>query len=100
MVEGRGALGGLRRSLALTKGHRASLFAAYLVLALLALVLWTVATLLALPSPNLPVVALARAVALGIAATWFTMAAAVAYDLLTRSGPAVPPPSPPPPRPL
>ncbi|HEX9339758.1 MAG TPA: hypothetical protein VF992_01090 [Thermoplasmata archaeon] len=107
MMEGVGAVGGLGRSWAITKGHRLSLFGAILAVVLLGAV---VATAIAAPAGILrnPAVSLvAAALASAIVAPWGVILAAVAYDLIVRPFPSMgtappavpvtPPPGPAPP---
>lgn len=100
MMENVGAVEGLRRSWALTKGHRLSLFGVYLVLGLLAFVVslsvTVPASLLGDPIVNL----VAQSLAEGLVGSWVVIAGAVAYDLIVNQpaypmwyGPWAPPPA-------
>jgi hypothetical protein len=100
MMENANAIGGLRRSWRLTKGHWWSLFAAFLIVVILAGILTGAITApigyLHSSIANL----LAMSIAAGIVGAWTVVVASVAYDLITRqrSGPSpYYPPAPTPP---
>jgi hypothetical protein len=102
MMEPIGAVESLRRSWALTKGRRLSLFGAYLAIGLISLV---VSFAISLPAGLLgdPIVNLvAQSIAQGLVGSWIAIAAAVAYDLIMSqpvfpswAGPPVWPAAPP-----
>jgi hypothetical protein len=90
MMENTPAVGSLSRSWNLVKGHRASLFGAVLIVAILEA---AVEAAFAVPAglPGIPVVSLvAGAVAGAITNPWIVVLLAVAYDLLARPHPAAP----------
>ena len=89
MIEGVGAVDGLKRSWALTKGHRLSLFGASFVVGLLSAVVTGAITFPA-GLPGLWLVSLvASALASAIVAPWAVILAAVAYDLILRPFPSM-----------
>src|SRR6266566_1548289 len=89
MIEGVGAVDGLKRSWALTKGHRLSLFGASFVVGLLSAVVTGAITFPA-GLPGLWLVSLvARALASAIVVPWAVILAAVAYDLILRPFPSM-----------
>jgi len=98
MMEGLGAVDGLRASWRLTRGHKWSLLGVLIVLGLIigAVGLAEALILVAYPSPfvEIPVAALVS----GISSSWSVVMAAVAYDLILREiGTfAIPPPYVPP----
>jgi hypothetical protein len=84
MMEKSTALGGLRRSWNLTRGHRWSLLGAILVVDLIAIAI-SLATGDAALSLRNPVVApLAGVLATGLTGSWIVVVASVAYDLILR----------------
>ena len=98
MMENATAVGGLRRSWAITKNHRLSLFGAVLVVAILAIVVSIVFSIVG-GLFGIPVVALVvSAVSNAIISPWLVILTAVAYDLIVRpfvAAPGFPPPYPP-----
>ena len=92
MMENATALGGLRRSWRLTRGHMASLFGALLVVAIIAAIIDGAIGLAGLFFPGASIVT--SAFASGITGSWVVIFSAVAYDLLTRPHSAVPPSAP------
>ena len=105
MMENVGAVGGLQRSWALTKGHRWSLLGAILLTVILGAIVSGVITFPAGLARNPLVSILATALASAIVGPWIVILLAVAYDLIVRipaptygvPAPYVPWPTPPPP---
>src|SRR6266508_893253 len=89
MIEGAGAVDGLKRSWALTKGHRLSLFGAIFVVGLLSAVVTTAITFPAGLADLWVVSLVASALASAIVAPWAVILAAVAYDLIVRPFPSM-----------
>lgn len=85
MMENMGAVGGLQRSWALTKGHRWSLFGAILLTAILGVLVSVAITVPAGLAGNLFVSILATVLASAIVGPWLVILVAVAYDLIVRS---------------
>ncbi len=101
MMENKHAVDSLYRSWDLTKGHKWSIFAAGLVVGILAALIGGVVGFVAALSGNAIVEVVVTAIAAGITGSWYTILAAVAYDLIVRSPPPqawIPPytPAPPP----
>jgi len=90
MMEGVGAIDGLRRSWAITRGHRLSLFGAIFAIAILAGVITGAITTPASFARFWVVSLVASALASALVAPWSVILAAVAYDLIVRPFPAVP----------
>jgi hypothetical protein len=89
MMENLGAVGGLQRSWALTKGHRWSLLGAIILTSILGAIISFAITLPASFVGNTPVSILvsilATALASAIVGPWLVILIAVAYDLILRS---------------
>ena len=85
MVEGAHAVDSLGRSWNLTKGHKWSIFAAGLVLGLIYIVIVWVISFLGSGGGNPIADVVAGAIAAAVTGSWFTILAAVAYDLIVRS---------------
>ncbi len=85
MMEGAHAVPSLERSWTLTKGHKWSLFAAGLVLGLVYLLVDGAIVAIGLLSGNAIVEIVTGALAAAVAGSWFTLLAAVAYDLIVRT---------------
>ncbi len=81
MMEGQTAVGSLKRSWALTKGRRLSLFAAVLVIGILAAIV-SAFTAIATLSGNLIAEYVAAVIVAGIVGSWSVILAAVAYSLI------------------
>ncbi len=101
MMENKHAVDSLYRSWDLTKGHKWSIFATGLVVGILAAIIGGVAGFVAVLSGNAIVEVVVTAIVAGITGSWYTVLAAVAYDLIVRAPapqPWVPPyaPAPPP----
>ena len=90
MMENTSAIGGLSRSWNLMRGHRASLFGAVLILAILDVVIQAVLTIPAGFSGVAAIQIAAGVIAGAIVNSWFVVLAAVVYDLLARPYPAPP----------
>ncbi len=103
MMEDKHAVDSLYRSWDLTKGHKWSIFAAGLVVGILAGLLGAAGSVAGIFSPIAGVIV--TAIITGFTGSWFTLLAAVAYDLIVRTPPpmawappymAGPPPATPP----
>lgn len=90
MLEGATAIGSLRRSWSMTRGHRLSLFAAILVVSLLSLAVSFAAAAGALLPYPLVLGPLVLAVATAISGSWTMILAAVTYDLILKEGGTTP----------
>ena len=105
MMENVGAVRGLQRSWALTKGHRWSLLGTIILTAILGAIISFAITLPAGFGGNTLVSIVAAALASAIVGPWIVILIAVAYDLIERSSgqfyvvppPYAPWPTPPPP---
>ena len=95
MMENTNAVGGLKRSWRLTKGHWWSLFGALLIVTILGAIINAVITTPAVGLRNPVVSIVATAIATGIVGAWSVITAAVAYDLIVRERRLVPPAAPP-----
>ncbi len=88
MMEERGAVEGLSRSWGLTRGRRLTLFGVYIVLGLIggfiSAAITTPVSLFRSPVAS----AIASTIGNSIVGSWSTIAAAVAYDLITRYTPS------------
>lgn len=95
MIENTNAVGGLKRSWAIMKGHWWSLFLPLLAATILASIVNTAITTPAgvLRNPILSIVA--AAISSAITGAWSIIVAAVAYDLIVRERMLVPPAAPP-----
>lgn len=91
MMENTSAVGGLSRSWSLMKGHRASLFGAVLIVVILEAVIESVFTIPAGLTGVAAIAIVAAAIAGAIVNPWFVVLTAVAYDLLVKLYPAMPP---------
>ncbi len=89
MMEGAGAVDGLKRSWAMTKGHRLSLFGALFVVFLLSAVVTGAITFPAGLAGLWVVSLVASALASAIVTPWAIILVAVAYDLIARPFPTV-----------
>ena len=89
MIEGAGAVDGLKRSWALTKGHRLSLFGALFVVGIISAVVTGAITFPAGLAGLWVVSLVASALASAIVAPWAVVLAAVAYDLILRPFPSM-----------
>lgn len=84
MMEGAGAIDGLKRSWDLTRGHKWSLLGVVIVLGLISAAVEFAFTPLLAAFPG-PFVSIPVAVAIaGLTGSWTTVLAAVAYDLIVR----------------
>lgn len=84
MMEGVGAINGLKRSWDLTRGHKWSLLAVLIVLALISAAVQFVFSPVLIAFPG-PLVAIPVAVFIaGLTGSWSVVMAAVAYDLILR----------------
>jgi membrane-anchored glycerophosphoryl diester phosphodiesterase (GDPDase) len=95
MMENTNAVGGLRRSWRLTKGHWWSLFGAIVIAGILGGII-TSAIAIPVSLIRSPIASLvASAVATGIVGAWSIIVSAVAYDLIVRQPTFAPPFAPP-----
>lgn len=85
MMEGKHAVDSLYRSWELTKGHKWSILWAGVVVGILAGILGGIGGFAAILNPIAGL--LVTAIVSGITGSWFTLLAAVAYDLIVRSPP-------------
>ncbi len=94
MLEGSHALDSLARSWDLTKGHKWSIFAAGLVIGIIAIVIGAIGSVGTVFALNPIVQIVVSAILAGITGSWFTILASVAYELIRRTPPpyAYPPP--------
>lgn len=84
MMEGVGALDGLRRSWALTRGRRFSIFGAMFIIGLLAAVVALVGSSVSFAYPDVAVSFAVNVFVQGVVGSWAVILAAVAYDLILK----------------
>ncbi|HKW43008.1 MAG TPA: hypothetical protein VJP06_02365, partial [Thermoplasmata archaeon] len=84
MMEKVGAVQSLRRSWALTRGHRLSIFGAFLAISILAGIIAGAIAFPAALTQSPIVILIATALASALVAPWTVILAAVAYDLIGR----------------
>lgn len=84
MIEGRDAVGGLRRSWELTRGRRLSIFAASLIIGLIVYVVSVIGSTVTAAYPYVAVLLAVNVFVQGIVGSWSVILAAVAYDLILK----------------
>ncbi len=85
MMEGAHAVDSLGRSWSLTRGHKWSIFWAGIIVGIALIVVNAIITGIVGPAANPVAYVVGEAVATAITGSWFTILAAVAYDLITRT---------------